>query len=42
MVAELSKACAVFARTKADIVGWNPIQGMDILYFCTDRSVATG
>jgi hypothetical protein len=29
-VAERSKACIVFARSEARIVGSNPIQGMDI------------
>jgi hypothetical protein len=29
-VAERSEECTVFARSEAGIVGWNPIQGMDI------------
>jgi hypothetical protein len=29
-VAERSKACPVFARTKAGIMGSNPTQGMDV------------
>jgi hypothetical protein len=29
-VAELSKACTVFARKKAGIMGSNPTQGMDV------------
>jgi hypothetical protein len=29
-VAERSKACTVFARSEAGIVGSNPIQGMDV------------
>jgi hypothetical protein len=29
-VAESSKACTVFARSEAGIVGSNPIQGMDV------------
>jgi hypothetical protein len=29
-VAERSKACTVFARSKAGIVGSNPTQGMDV------------
>jgi hypothetical protein len=29
-VAERSKACTVFARSEAGIVGSNPTQGMDI------------
>jgi hypothetical protein len=29
-VAEQSKACTVFARSEAAIVGWNPTQGMDV------------
>jgi hypothetical protein len=29
-VAEQSKACTVFARAEAGIVGFNPTQGMDI------------
>jgi hypothetical protein len=29
-VAARSKACTVFARSKAEIVGSNPIQGMDV------------
>jgi hypothetical protein len=31
-VAELSKACTVFARSEAGIVGSNPTQSMDIWY----------
>jgi hypothetical protein len=31
-VAERSKACTVFARSEAGIVGSNPIQGMDVWY----------
>jgi hypothetical protein len=29
-VAEMSKACTVFARSEAVIVGSNPIEGMDV------------
>jgi hypothetical protein len=29
-VAERSKACTVFARSEAGIVGSNPTQGMDV------------
>jgi hypothetical protein len=29
-VAERSKACTVFARSDAEIVGWNPNQGMGV------------
>jgi hypothetical protein len=29
-VAERSKACTVFARSEAAIVGWKPTQGMDV------------
>jgi hypothetical protein len=29
-VAELSKACTIFARSEAGIVGWNPTHGMDV------------
>jgi hypothetical protein len=29
-VAELSKACTVFARSEPVIVGSNPTQGMDV------------
>jgi hypothetical protein len=29
-VAELSKACTVFARSEAGIVGSNPTQGMEV------------
>jgi hypothetical protein len=29
-VAERSKACTIFARSEADIVGSNPSQGMDV------------
>jgi hypothetical protein len=31
-VAERSKACTVFARSEAGIVGSNPAQGMDVWY----------
>jgi hypothetical protein len=31
-VAERSKACTVFARSEAGIVGSNPTQGMDVWY----------
>jgi hypothetical protein len=31
-VAEQSKACTVFARSEAGIVGSNPRQGMDVWY----------
>jgi hypothetical protein len=30
MVAEQSKACTVFARSEAGIMGSNPTQGMDV------------
>jgi hypothetical protein len=33
-VAELSKACIVFARSEAGIVGSNPTQGMDVWCVC--------
>jgi hypothetical protein len=33
-VAERSKACTVFARSEAEIVGSNPNQGMDVLCLC--------
>jgi hypothetical protein len=33
-VAERSKACTVFARSDAGIVGSNPIQGMDVWCLC--------
>jgi hypothetical protein len=33
-VAEQSKACTVFARSEAGIVGSNPTQGMDVWYVC--------
>jgi hypothetical protein len=33
-VAERSKACTVFARSEARIVGSNPTQGMDICCLC--------
>jgi hypothetical protein len=33
-VAERSKACTVFARWEAGIVGSNPNQGMDVLCLC--------
>jgi hypothetical protein len=38
-VAELSKACTVFARSKAGIMGSNPTQGMDVLCVCVRFSV---
>jgi hypothetical protein len=31
-VAERSKACTVFARSEAEIVGSNPTKGMDVWY----------
>jgi hypothetical protein len=34
-VAEPSKACTLFARSEAGIVGSNPTQGMDVLYVYT-------
>jgi hypothetical protein len=45
-VAERSKACTVFARSEAGIVGSNPTQGMDVWYMyvfilCLGRSIAT-
>jgi hypothetical protein len=46
-VAASSKACTVFARSEAGIVGSNPTQGMDIwcvcvfLCLCTGRGLAT-
>jgi hypothetical protein len=33
-VAERSKACTVFARSDARIVGSNPTQGMDVWCLC--------
>jgi hypothetical protein len=33
-VAELSKPCTVFARSKAGIVGSNPTQDMDVWCVC--------
>jgi hypothetical protein len=36
-VVEQSKACTVFARSEAGIVGSNPTQGMDVcmcVFFC--------
>jgi hypothetical protein len=33
-VAERSKACTVFARSEAGIVGSNPTQGMDVRCVC--------
>ncbi|PNF20358.1 hypothetical protein B7P43_G12827 [Cryptotermes secundus] len=43
-VAERSKACTVFARSEAGIVGSNPTQGMDVcvrLCLSTGRGLAT-
>jgi hypothetical protein len=50
-VDERSKACTVFARSEAGIVGSNPTQGMDVwcvcvcvcvfLCLCTGRGLAT-
>jgi hypothetical protein len=34
MVTERSKACTVFARSEAGIVGSNPTQGMDVWCVC--------
>jgi hypothetical protein len=36
-VAERSKACTVFPRSEAGIVGSNPTQGMDVWCLCTGR-----
>jgi hypothetical protein len=33
-VTERSKACTVFARSEAGIVGSNPIQGIDVWCIC--------
>jgi hypothetical protein len=37
--AERSKACTVFARSEAGIVGLNPTQGMDVCYVYVRCSV---
>jgi hypothetical protein len=33
-VAERSKACTIFARSEAGILGSNPTQGMDVYCLC--------
>jgi hypothetical protein len=34
MIAELSKACTVFARSEAGVVGSNTTQGIDVWCLC--------
>jgi hypothetical protein len=38
-VAERAKACTVFARSEAGIVGSNPTQGMNVWCVCVRFSV---